>query len=437
MSRAILAVLKNNIMQTVGPLQLCAGQEAGCEAAIHTIHHVYDDLNTDAVLLVDAVNAFNSLNRETALRNVYAFCPALAVVLANTYRQDIPLFIEGETFVSQEGTTQGDPLAMAMYALAVSPLIKDLKNCNTKQVWYADDSSAGGRLNNLKAWWESLVERGPAYGYFANPDKSWLVVKEDKYNEAKEIFHNTNLNITKEGRRYLGSALGNDSFLEAFVRNKVAGWVKEIETLSEFAKTQPHVAFVVYTHCTLHKWSFISRTAPGVSELLQPVKDAILFRLLPSLTGRDAFSPLEREHMPLPARLGGLGIPNPVFQASAYHNSKTVSDPLTSLIVEQTPELSEQTVKAQSSSKSELRKKRLDGEKRKHQELKETMPAKFKRGTRAPPYGRSCPCATCIWLLHPAPILVPKMLLTLCNLHWWCFSLEHLLMCALTNVRIY
>ena len=239
MGHAILAVLKNDIMLALGPLQLCAGQEAGCEAAIHAIHHVYDDLNTDAVLLVDAVNALNSLNRETALRNIHASCPALAVVLTNTYRQDIPLFIEGET---QEGTIQGDPLAMAMYALAVSPLIKDMKNCNTKQVWYADDSSAGGRLNNLKAWWESLLERGPAYGYFANPDKSWLVLKEDKYNKAKEIFHNTNMNITKEGRRYLGSALGNDSFLEAFLQNKVAGWVKEIETLSEVAKTQPHAA---------------------------------------------------------------------------------------------------------------------------------------------------------------------------------------------------
>ena len=39
---------------------------------------------------------------------------------------------------------------------------------------------------------------------------------------------------------------------------------------------------------------------------------------------------------------------------------------------------------------------------------------------------RSCPCATCIWLLHPAPILVPKMVLTLCNLRWWCFSFHQL-----------
>ena len=38
----------------------------------------------------------------------------------------------------------------------------------------------------------------------------------------------------------------------------------------------------------------------------------------------------------------------------------------------------------------------------------------------------SCPCATCIWLLNPAPILVPKEVLTLYNLHWWCFTFYEL-----------
>ena len=36
---------------------------------------------------------------------------------------------------------------------------------------------------------------------------------------------------------------------------------------------------------------------------------------------------------------------------------------------------------------------------------------------------RICPCATCIWLLHPAPTS-PKMVLILCNLHWWCYSYQ-------------
>ena len=67
------------------------------------------------------------------------------------------------------------------------------------------------------------MERGLAYGYFANPDKSWHVVKKKVYNEAKEIFHNTKDSI--------------DVTWAAFMQNKVARWVKEIETLSEFATT--------------------------------------------------------------------------------------------------------------------------------------------------------------------------------------------------------
>ena len=46
--------------------------------------------------------------------------------------------------------------------------------------------------------------------------------------------------------------------------------------------------------------------------------------------------------------------------------------------------------------------------------------------TRARSALRWCPCASCIWLLHPAPILVPKMVLTLRNLRWWCFSFHQL-----------
>ena len=35
-----------------------------------------------------------------------------------------------------------------------------------KQVWYADDAAAGGKLRQLRNWWEELKEHGPKYGYF-------------------------------------------------------------------------------------------------------------------------------------------------------------------------------------------------------------------------------------------------------------------------------
>ena len=98
---------------------------------------VLDDLNTEAILLVDASNAFNNLNGQVALANISVNCPAILPVLANTYRQPSFLFVEGEVLISKEGTTQGDPLAMPMYALASVPLLTKVSTKETTQVWYS------------------------------------------------------------------------------------------------------------------------------------------------------------------------------------------------------------------------------------------------------------------------------------------------------------
>ena len=60
-----------------------------------------------------------------------ALCPPLAPILVNpvnTYRQNIPLFIDGQHIFSSEGTTRGDSLAMAMYSISVTPLIASLQD---------------------------------------------------------------------------------------------------------------------------------------------------------------------------------------------------------------------------------------------------------------------------------------------------------------------
>jgi len=67
------------------------------------------------VLLVDASNAFNSLNRHVALLNMFHLCPPLATTLTNTYCNASALYIDDNTLWSHEGTTQGDPLAMLVY----------------------------------------------------------------------------------------------------------------------------------------------------------------------------------------------------------------------------------------------------------------------------------------------------------------------------------
>ena len=77
--------------------------------------------NTEAVLLVDASNAFNSLNRQAALHNIRHLCPLIVTTLINTYRDPTSLFINGFSLLSQEATRQGVPLPMPMYAIATIP----------------------------------------------------------------------------------------------------------------------------------------------------------------------------------------------------------------------------------------------------------------------------------------------------------------------------
>ena len=84
---------------------------------------LFEPDETDAVLLVDAENAFNLLNRAVALHNIRFICPPISVALINCYRVGSRLFVAGGMeLASLEGTTQGCPLAMAMYALGVLPL---------------------------------------------------------------------------------------------------------------------------------------------------------------------------------------------------------------------------------------------------------------------------------------------------------------------------
>ena len=61
-----------------GATQVCAGQKSGGEAAVHAMHSIFQADETDAALLVDASNAFNSLNRAAALNDIRVLCPLSA-----------------------------------------------------------------------------------------------------------------------------------------------------------------------------------------------------------------------------------------------------------------------------------------------------------------------------------------------------------------------
>ena len=60
--KTTLLAVGQYVREVTGALQLCAGQSAGIEAAIHTMRDIFMDDECEGILLVDARNAFNNLN---------------------------------------------------------------------------------------------------------------------------------------------------------------------------------------------------------------------------------------------------------------------------------------------------------------------------------------------------------------------------------------
>ena len=143
------------------------------------MRHIYEDDKAEALLLVDAENAFNILNQKAALHNIRVLCPVMLIILQNTYGGTSDLYVGGEILASDEGTMQGDPLAISMYAMGKMPLIHELQPTGTKQVWFTDDATGGGTLKEVRSWCDQLNRNGPGYGYHPKASKSWLIVKDD------------------------------------------------------------------------------------------------------------------------------------------------------------------------------------------------------------------------------------------------------------------
>ena len=189
---------------------------------------------TDVVPLIDAENAFNSINCKVMLHYLKFICPIVATYKINCYETPSRLFIVGGgEILSSEETTQDDPTAMGGYVLSILPLIKlllqfiSLNEMNVKEAVFADEFSIAGSLNSIKDYRDELTATSPKYDYFPKPAKSYLIGKE----EAQNVFANSRVNVTAEGKRHLCAVIGSTEYCGQYVKNLLKDWNNQFTTL--------------------------------------------------------------------------------------------------------------------------------------------------------------------------------------------------------------
>ena len=88
--KVVCSATHSDLTVLSGTNQLCCGVRSGIEGAVHAITGMFED-HCDlpsgwGVLLVDASNAFNSLNHAALFWNVHVLWPCCSHFFFNTYR---------------------------------------------------------------------------------------------------------------------------------------------------------------------------------------------------------------------------------------------------------------------------------------------------------------------------------------------------------------
>ena len=335
--KLVVSILREDLRESAGDLQLCAGQESGCEAGIHAMHDIYTDEDTHGIIQVDANNAFNTINRKMFLHNINILCPEIATFIKNCYQQPARLFVVGGVEIqSREGTTQGAPSSMYVYGIGVLPLIMALAMEEVRQSAFADDLAGGGTLEQLRRWWDTMIATGKYIGYIANPSKSWLIVKPEYYDSAVQLFEGTGIKITKEGKRHLGAVVGTEQFKLEYIRELIGNWIEELKNLQKIGRVEPQLAYAAYIFGFQHKYTYFLRTIPNISNELKSLDQAIDEYVLKPILENYDFNETERQWFSLPARKGGLGILIPSEVSDVYYvNSRYMTTGLVQKIVHQ------------------------------------------------------------------------------------------------------
>ena len=96
-------------------------------------------------------------------------------------------------------------------------------------------------------------------------------------------------------------------------------------------------AYAAMSFSIQHRWKFVQRTIPNISEMFEPLERAISQKLIPAIIGR-GISEEERDILALPVRWGGIGIPRPGEDADfEYAASRKITEPLKMSIINQQP----------------------------------------------------------------------------------------------------
>ena len=161
-----------------------------------------------------------------------------------------------------------------------------------------------------------------------------MIVKEDKLGEARNVFNDSNVNITIKGKRHLGAVIGSNEYREEYAEDLVNDWNNLLVLLS--SRKPSTAAYSTFVSGFKSKLNYFIKTIPGISQFLYPLEETVRNKFVSTITRGHICSNNKRRLLSLPTRYGRLAIP--IFYELAeteFKNFRKIMSELTPLISKQ------------------------------------------------------------------------------------------------------
>lgn len=324
-AKAACRSLRDVVVSKLAPSQLGFGVALGAEAAAHAARSFLLNMDSgQALLKIDFSNAFNTLRRDEMLRVVHNELPALYPFIHSCYSNLSYLRFGEFTLMSDEGPQQGDPLGPLLFCCTAMSLVQCIKS--EFNVWYMDDGTLGGNVQQLLDDFQMLVEEGRKLGLVVNAAKCELITDNiDIVNKFRSIAPDMK-HVQPSAAMLLGAPIGGEQSIEDVLTAKLV----ELRRLSNrLSLLSAHDALFLLKNCfSIPKLTYSLRCAPCYGSQLLADYDSVMRSTLQSILNIQ-LTDETWEQATLPASSGGIGVRKASHVAlPAFLSSVVSSQPL-------------------------------------------------------------------------------------------------------------
>ena len=346
-SRTNLLRCKGKMNSFFLPNQFGIGIQSGTEIMVQTIITYLKKYPKHVALHADALNAFNSWDRNVLWETLHENFPELSNIIRFSYESPTSILLQENPndpteIMSSVGSRQGCTFGSFTFSLAMHSILLQLQHefQDCLIIAYCDDlwiMGNGTSASDAYKRWKILYNQHME-GSLRN-DKGKCFSPELSEIQIREAGLPRDIPFSNEGTTALGTPIGKEKFIHDELKKVVDKAIDDVHTILRMPSIQAQHCLIIRGICPrlLHHWRIIPtvnictlNSRSNLREVFHPFDD-VLRKYAQSLSKHHKISNDAWTVATLPSNLGGLGLTtwedtkDPAFLASYSVTNRAIS----------------------------------------------------------------------------------------------------------------